>query len=199
MLLLRATHEASCFVDSVIAIVVSLHFEHPTCRSMDIPLQCSFSNWPPGTHRNVPFASILLCPFRTVWYHFARTPVSLINRISLNSFGSSGSSSLLTTVKTAFLVFASNAILASDSSELPGNLCPNPPLGDEVIQAFQEFQSSENKFKSEKMRCKTSKDEKRSIARISFVSNSISSCSIGLVVQVFNFPHLSICREAFTS
>ena len=31
------------------------------------------------------------------------------------------------------------------------------------------------------------------------VSNSISSCSIDLVLQMFNFPHLSIHQEVFTT
>ena len=75
----------------------------------------------------------------------------------------------------------------------------NPPLGVAVIRVFQEVHSSEKKFKSQITRRETSKDEKRSIASINFVLNSIPSCSIDLVLQVFIFPYLSICREVFTS
>jgi hypothetical protein len=79
----------------------------------------------------------------------------------------------------------------------------NPPLGVEVISEFQEFQES---FKSLKLHKVFSKDEDASqktenvrSSCIYSVSNSISSCSIDFVLQIFNFPHLSIYQEVVTT
>ena len=64
----------------------------------------------------------------------------------------------------------------------------NPPLGVEVVwefQEFQDFQCPKGKFKRRKRVAKVQR--RKRVASINFVSNVISSCSMDLVLQVFNF------------
>ena len=64
----------------------------------------------------------------------------------------------------------------------------DPPLGVEVIWEFQEFQNT-------KTRCENQKTKNDRWSCIHSVSNLVSSYSIDLVPQMFNFPHLSIHQE----
>ena len=70
----------------------------------------------------------------------------------------------------------------------------NPPLGMEVIWEFQELKTSKDDKASRK-----SKDDKCSIVVHSLCFELISSCSIDRVLQMLNFPHLSIHQEVFNS
>ena len=60
------------------------------------------------------------------------------------------------------------------------------------VSRVLEFQSSKNKFERRQCVAKIQKTKECPIVSIHFVSNLTSSCSIDLVLQVFNFPHLNL-------
>ena len=73
----------------------------------------------------------------------------------------------------------------------------HPPLGAEVVWEFQEFQKFISKDENASRK---SKDKNvRRHAFILFRTQSLHVCPIDLGLQMFNFPHLSIHQEVFTS
>ena len=73
----------------------------------------------------------------------------------------------------------------------------SPPLGVEAVWEFQDFQELKLHKVIQKTHRKNQKTINAQLSCIHFVSNSISSCLIDLVLQMFIFPHLSIHQEVF--
>ena len=91
-------------------------------------------------------------------------------------------------------------------NQLENGTVINPPLGVEFISEFQEFQESFKSLKNytkyfQKMKTRRENQKTKNVRSscIYSASNSISSCSIDFVLQIFNFPHLSIHQEVVTT
>ena len=108
---------------------------------------------------------------------------------------------LFTLTIRAFFLLSLN--LSSESTESCMRCFSNPPLGVEVVREFQEFQefqefpSSKSKSKRRERVAKIRKTKKCLIVMhlFCFELDIGSACSIDLVLQMLNFPHLSIHQE----